>query len=201
MERSGGPAAVIRQSTIDLARILDKGKNGSSKDSRHVLGKTSFSLLGKGLMNSWPGRKWEKHVTTSNCRICQGERLGRLIHSKRYVPLSQDEIELIWQHPSGQNLKPNTPTTPLQNYSTNQLQPTPSSLHSSPQTLLLYHLSRPKLKSENINQIHQFLKFVKPPNRLNQQNTQRVYWRHWGRVNDLFQQLLMRFKLSFPLRG
>ena len=38
MERSGGPAAVIRQSTVDLARLLDKGKNGSSKESRHVLG-------------------------------------------------------------------------------------------------------------------------------------------------------------------
>jgi small subunit ribosomal protein S29 len=37
MERSGGPAAVIRQSTVDLARLLDKGKDGSSKDSRHVL--------------------------------------------------------------------------------------------------------------------------------------------------------------------
>jgi hypothetical protein len=45
MERSGGPAAVIRQSTIDLARILDKGKNGSSKDSRHVLGMSTPYLL------------------------------------------------------------------------------------------------------------------------------------------------------------
>ena len=41
MERSGGPAAVIRQSTVDLARLLDKGKNGSSKESRHVLGELS----------------------------------------------------------------------------------------------------------------------------------------------------------------
>lgn len=41
MERSGGPAAVIRQSTVDLARLLDKGKNGSSKESRHVLGEFS----------------------------------------------------------------------------------------------------------------------------------------------------------------
>jgi hypothetical protein len=47
MERSGGPAAVIRQSTIDLARILDKGKNGSSKDGRHMLG-TFYPYLTQG---------------------------------------------------------------------------------------------------------------------------------------------------------
>ena len=37
------------------------------------------------LMISRSGRKWEKYVAPSNSRIRQGKRLGRPIHSKRYV--------------------------------------------------------------------------------------------------------------------
>jgi hypothetical protein len=44
-------------------------------------------FLGVELMNSWTGRERKEYVITPNRRIRQGKRLGRPIHSKRYVYL------------------------------------------------------------------------------------------------------------------
>lgn len=127
MERSGGPAAVIRQSTVDLARLLDKSKNGSSKESRHVLGELS------GYRSS--EREAEDQLVrlvVGKARYCfKAQRMpvravGSYSTSQEVSPISAlfefvKEKKANEQHLNGSNRNLNTDTTHPQNHSLNQL--------------------------------------------------------------------------------
>jgi hypothetical protein len=129
---------VIRKSTVQLAQLLDKGKNGASKDARHVLGTCFFLWLTTQtvVMRSWGWTLTLQLVRreVGNRCCCSSLLLMRVRAAGSYstsqevcphispliVPWGIDEMVADVQRRNGSNHLRNTTTTPPPSLFTNR---------------------------------------------------------------------------------